>query len=477
MTGAGVLAILPLIIPSVAAVLLVLLISFWRNHFAAAAITLAGLALAFAATCWRPSTDAQQVTQLLLMDGYAAFFNGLILAAAAATVLIAYGYLRAWGGMPEEYYVLLLLATIGSQVLVASTHLISFFIGLEILSVSLYGLTAYPRTRLVSLEAGVKYLVLAATSAAFLLFGMALVYAELGTMELGEIIRRVTTQPAGLVFSGGLALLVVGIGFKLGLVPFHLWVADVYQGAPAPTTAFIATVSKGAIFALLVRYFVPLNALAGAAQFWMFGVLAIASMFAGNLLALLQNNLKRMLAYSSVAHMGYLLVAFLAGGELAVTAVSFYLVAYFITTLAAFGVIAALSPGQREFESLSDYEALAWRQPWTAAVLSISLFSLAGIPLTAGFIGKFYVIAAGANVRLWALLIILVANSAIGLYYYLRAILVMYRRPAEEQAGPAAGAAPHVAARVVVSVMTVLLLWFGLYPAPLIRLIQRLAAL
>ena len=233
MTGAGVLAILPLIIPSVAAVLLVLLISFRRSHFAAAAITLAGLALAFAATCWRPSTDAQQVTQLLLMDGYAAFFNGLILAAAAATVLIAYGYLRAWGGMPEEYYVLLLLATIGSQVLVASTHLISFFIGLEILSVSLYGLTAYPRTRLVSLEAGVKYLVLAATSAAFLLFGMALVYAELGTMELGEIIRRVTTQPAGLVFSGGLALLVVGIGFKLGLVPFHLWVADVYQGRRA----------------------------------------------------------------------------------------------------------------------------------------------------------------------------------------------------------------------------------------------------
>jgi len=330
MTGAGVLAILPLIIPSVAAVLLVLLISFRRSHFAAAAITLVGLALAFAATCWRPPPDAQQVTALLVMDGYAAFFNGLILAAAAATVLIAYGYLRAWGGMPEEYYVLLLLATIGSQVLVASTHLISFFIGLEILSVSLYGLTAYPRTRLVSLEAGVKYLVLAATSAAFLLFGMALVYAELGTMELGEIISRIADQPAGLVFSGGLALLVVGIGFKLGLVPFHLWVADVYQGAPAPTTAFIATVSKGAIFALLVRYFVPLNALAGAAQFWMFGVLAIASMFAGNLLALLQNNLKRMLAYSSIAHAGYLLIGVTVATRdpFGLKAVAVYAVAY-----------------------------------------------------------------------------------------------------------------------------------------------------
>ena len=272
-----------------------------------------------------------------------------------------------------------------------------------------------------------------------------------------------------------MALLVVGIGFKLAIVPFHLWAADVYQGAPAPTTAFIATVSKGAMFALLVRYFVPLNASAGPAQFWMFGVLAIASMFIGNLLALLQNNLKRMLAYSSIAHIGYLMVAFVAGGELAVTAVTFYLVAYFVTTLAAFGVISALSTGQREFESLSDYEALAWRRPWTATVLSISLFSLAGIPLTAGFIGKFYVIAAGANMRMWALLIILVVNGAIGLYYYLRTILMLYRRPAEPLPGPAAVVPLHLAAGVVVTVMTLLLLWLGMYPAPLIQLIPRLA--
>jgi NADH-quinone oxidoreductase subunit N len=477
MTGAGVLAILPLIIPSATVAVLVLLIALRRSHFATALIALVGLSLAFAAVCWHPHGEVQQVTRLLLMDGYAVFYNGLILAAAAATALIAYGYLRTWGGPPEEYYVLLLLATIGAQVLVASSHLVSFFLGLELLSVSLYGLIAYPRMRLISIEAGVKYLVLAASSAAFLLFGMALVYAELGTMELGEIVSRAAARPVGVVFFGALALLVVGIGYKLAIVPFHLWAADVYQGAPAPTTAFIATVSKGAMFALLVRYFVPLNALGGAAQFWMFGVLAIGSMFFGNLLALLQNNLKRMLAYSSIAHIGYLLVAFLAGGELAVTAVTFYLVAYFITSIAAFGVISALSSAEGEFESLSDYEALAWQRPWTATVLSISLFSLAGIPLTAGFIGKFYVITAGASMRLWALLIILVVNSAIGLYYYLRAILMMYRRPAEPLPGPAAVAPLHLTAGVVVTAMALLLLLLGMYPAPLIRLIEGLTAM
>ena len=240
--------------------------------------------------------------------------------------------------MPEEYYVLLLLATIGSQVLVASTHLISFFIGLEILSVSLYGLTAYPRTRLVSLEAGVKYLVLAATSAAFLLFGMALVYAELGTMELGEIIRRVTTQPAGLVFSGGLALLVVGIGFKLGLAVSPVGRGCI-SGAPRRRRP-LSRRYRGAIFALLVRYFVPLNALTSERS--------SDVRRAGDCLDVRRHRWRaaeqsELAAYSSVAHMGYLMVAFLAGGELAVTAVSFYLVAYFITTLAAFGVIAAFA--------------------------------------------------------------------------------------------------------------------------------------
>src|SRR5512146_1213519 len=275
-----------------------------------------------------------------------------------------------------------------------------------------------------------KYLVLAAASAAFLLFGMALVYADLGTMEFGRMAQLLSVEHTGTLMIGvGLALIVTGIGFKLAVVPFHLWTPDVYEGAPAPVTAFIATVSKGAMFALLLRYFYGSGAATAHQILLVFTIIAIASMLAGNLLALMQNNVKRILAYSSIAHMGYLLVAFLASGALAVEAVTFYLVAYFITTLGAFGVVSVLSTGKRETDDIEDYRALFWRRPALAGVFTLMLLSLAGIPVTAGFIGKFYIVAAGASSAMWALIIILVVSSVIGLFYYLRIVAVMYETP------------------------------------------------
>jgi NADH-quinone oxidoreductase subunit N len=234
-------------------------------------------------------------------------------------------------------------------------------------------------------------------------------------------------------------------------------------------TAFIATVSKGAMFALLLRYFYRSGALGNRRILAVLVILAIASMLAGNLLALLQNNVKRILAYSSIAHMGYLLVAFLAGGELAVEAVTFYLVAYFVTTLGAFGVIGVLSEAGHEADRLQDYRGLFWRRPALAGVFTLMLLSLAGIPVTAGFIGKFYVVAAGASSAIWALVIILVVSSTIGLYYYLRLVAVLYAPPL-----PPSLVAPRLSpgGGVVLGAMAGLLVWFGVYPEPLLRLIR-----
>jgi NADH-quinone oxidoreductase subunit N len=299
---------------------------------------------------------------------------------------------------------------------------------------------------------------------------MALVYAESGTMEFKDIGAALTRPGANLtLLLPAFVLIVTGFGFKLAVVPFHLWAPDVYQGASAPITAYIATVSKGAIFALLLRYFYVTTGSNYIGIYVVFAIIAIASMLAGNLLALLQNNVKRILAYSSIAHLGYVLVAFLAGGAAGTEAVTFYLVAYFVTTLGAFGVIAVLSPPDREWELIDDYQGLFYRRPAIASVLTAMLFSLAGIPLTAGFIGKFYIVAAGASATQWALIIILAIGSAIGLFYYLRIIVAIYSRGGEELAAAriaAAGAA-------TLAGLTVLLIWLGVYPRPWLDLIER----
>jgi NADH-quinone oxidoreductase subunit N len=418
------------------------------------------------------------MTPLLILDGYARFYMGLIVASAFATALLGFGYLekrcRMDGAAPEEFYVLLLLATLGAGVLVASSHFASFFLGLEILSVPLYTLIAYTRAERNSIEAGLKYLILAAASAAFLLFGMALVYAQLGTMELARIAQLGSGAGSGRqgLLGVGFGMIVVGIGYKLAVVPFHMWTPDVYQGAPAPVTAFLATVSKGAMFALLLRYFTSVALQHHRALFLIFTILAVASMVIGNLLALLQDNVKRLLAYSSIAHLGYLLVAFLASGALAPTAVAFYLVAYFVTTLGAFGIVTVLSTGEREAEGLEDYRSLYWRHPWLTGIFTALLLSLAGIPFTAGFVGKFYLAVAAVGSSLWLLVIVLVLTSTVGLFYYLRVVVTMYMpAPAEERAlaGPAA---VSLGGSLVLGALTLLLVWFGVYPAPLIHWIQ-----
>src|SRR5580692_8775748 len=398
------LALLPLLLIAASVVVVMLGIAFRRGPALAAGLTLAGLTAAFVSIWAAVPVVPRQVTPLLLVDKYALFYIGLIVASAAAVAVLSYQYFENRDGHHEELYLLLLLATLGCGVLVASTHFASFLLGLEILSVSLYGMVAYLKDRKQALEAGIKYLILASASAAFLLFGMALIYADAGTMEFSHIRGISLTGPGFPLLLSGVVLIVTGIGFKLGVVPFHLWTPDVYQGAPPPVTAFVATASKSAMVALLLRYVYLSGALRYRAVFLVFAIIAVLSMCAGNLLALRQTNVKRILAYSSIAHFGYILVAFLAGSAMATEAVAFYLVAYTVTTLAAFGIVTVLSRSgrdARDAEDLEDYRGLFWRRPAIAAVFTIALLSLAGIPSTMGFVGKFYVLASGANAQAW----------------------------------------------------------------------------
>jgi len=476
LNGADLIAILPLLALTATAVVVMVAISIRRSHLLAAWLSAAGLIVAFVSLWTAASAAPTQATPLLIIDGYALFYMGLIIAATFVTVILCYGYLENQKGYREELYVLILTAALGSSVMVASNHFVSFFLGLEILSVALYSMSAYVCNRKISLEAGLKYLVLAAASAAFLLFGMALIYAQLGTLQFGQIASMLMGGVAyekTLIYPG-MALMITGIGFKLAVVPFHMWTPDVYEGAPAPVTAFVATVSKGGMVALLLRYFYETGAYRLHSVFVVFSIIAIASMIAGNLLALLQSNVKRILAYSSIAHLGYILVAFLAGGNRAAEAVTFYLVAYFVTTLGAFGVVSILSNGERDADAMEDYESLFWRRPVLAGIFTLMLLSLAGIPLTAGFIGKFFVVASGTSASLYGLIFVLVVTSVVGLFYYLRILVAMYRSLAETgKTTPVALPSLSRSGSFALAGLTVLLVWIGVYPGPFLDVIQR----
>src|SRR5215217_7134599 len=355
-------ALLPFIVLAIASIVVILLIAFRLSHTVIQVLGFLMMAAVIFAMWYVRDSLPVQIPPLFVVDGFAALFTGLIIFSVLIVGLFSFIYFEEREENPKEYYILLFLSTLGAAILTISQHFISFFIGLELLSVSLYALIAYLRTRNNAVEAGVKYLVLAALSSAFLLFGMALIYMDTGSMAFINIAQKLLAAPSAL-FITGIGLMVVAIGFKLALVPFHLWAADVYQGAPAPITAFIATVSKIGVFAVLFRFAQAIHLQTYPLAFYIFATLAIISMVAGNILALQQQNLKRLLAYSSIAHFGYLLVAFLAGSEAGIQAAIFYLTAYAITILTAFGIITILSSRERDADDLETYRGLFWRNP------------------------------------------------------------------------------------------------------------------
>jgi len=477
MTRPPLLALAPILIVSATAVIVMLAIAVRRHHGWVAAVSIAGLALALASTALllSGSTLPRAYGPLLIVDPFACFYMAMILIAGLATAALSHTYLRRYEGHREELYLLLILSTLGGMVMVASRHFTSFFVGLELLSMPMYGMAAYLVKERRSLEAGMKYLVLSAVASAFIVFGMALIYSQTGTMVFGDIgVKLAELAGDGRLALLGGVLLLVGLGFKLSLAPFHLWTPDVYEGAPAPVTSFLGTASKVAVFALLLRYAVDTRATRYPALVDALSLLALLSIIAGNVLALRQSNLKRLLAYSAIAHFGYMLVALIASGPFATEAVGIYLLTYTVTTLAAFGVITLVSsPSQHEIQALCDYRGLFWRHPGLAAVLTLALLSLAGVPLTAGFLGKFYVLGAGVDERRWLLLGAIVAGSAVGLYFYLRAMIQLYLRP--EPVAVSEPSAPHWgrdAGAGMVVVLLLLMLVLGVYPSPFVKLTQ-----
>ena len=412
------------------------------------------------------------VTGLLVHDGYSLFGTAAVLVSTLGCATLAHAYLEGVNDNREEMYLLLLIAAAGAIVLVSARHMVSFLIGLELMSIPLYGMVGYIYRDKRSLEASIKYLVLSAAASTFLLFGMALVYAQTGSLAFASLAGAV--QMGAPLVTMGLAMILVGIAFKLSLAPFHLWTPDVYHGAPAPVGAFLATVSKIAVLLVLLRWWNTLGLGQTAVFTTLLATLAALSILGGNLLALQQSNVKRLLGYSSIAHFGYVLVAIIAGNELSSDAVKVYLLTYMAATLGAFGVLTLLSSPYRgdDAQGLADLRGLFWQRPFLAAVLTLSVLSLAGVPLTAGFIAKFYVIATGVKAGLWWLIAALVAGSAIGIYFYLRVMVTMFlATPGKRRLDAARDWGQHSG-----GIMTVMLALFtlavGLYPQPLIDLLQ-----
>ena len=418
---------------------------------------------------------------LIQSDAFSFFFRLLVGTVSFLVVLAAGPYLDREKLPIAEFYALLFFATAGMGVLASAQELLTGFIGLEMSSISSYVLAGYRRDSLKSSESAMKYFLLGSFATAFFLYGIALVYGATGTTLLGKM-AEADAAAGGTLLKLGLAMILIGLGFKVAAAPFQVWTPDVYEGAPTPVTALFSAGPKAAAFALLLRIFATVPA-ATQYWFWAFWVLAALTMFAGNLGALVQTNMKRLLAYSSIAHAGYILVAFAAVTSMAqngaaeaapaYAAVLFYLLSYALVKLGAFTIVSQLGGTGEKNLSLDDYAGLSQRQPFVAAMLSIYLLSLLGLPVTAGFFGKFYIFKAAVNSHLISLAVLMAVNSVIGAYYYLRVIVVMYMREPSAEAAAAGPVAFPLAVNTVLLVTFVGTILFGLYPNPVINFILR----
>ncbi|BDH45100.1 NADH-quinone oxidoreductase subunit N [Salmonella enterica subsp. enterica serovar Choleraesuis] len=470
-------ALLPLLIVGLTVVVVMLSIAWRRNHFLNATLSVIGLNAALLSLWFVGQAGAMDVTPLMRVDGFAMLYTGLVLLASLATCTFAYPWLQGYTDNQEEFYLLVLIAALGGILLANANHMAALFLGIELISLPLFGLVGYAFRQKRSLEASIKYTILSAAASSFLLFGIALVYAQTGNLGFASIGKALGDgmlhEPLLLV---GFGLMIVGLGFKLSLVPFHLWTPDVYQGAPAPVSTFLATASKIAIFSVVMRLFLYAPIGDSEAVRVVLGIIAFASIIFGNLMALSQSNIKRLLGYSSIAHLGYLLVALIAlkNGAMSMETVGVYLAGYLFASLGAFGVVSLMSSPYSgpDAESLFSYRGLFWHRPVLSAVMTVMMLSLAGIPMTLGFIGKFYVLAVGVDSHLWWLTGAVVVGSAIGLYYYLRVMVSLYLSSPQQYTRDTPSNWAYTAGGVVVLISALLVLVLGVWPQPLISIVQ-----
>jgi NADH-quinone oxidoreductase subunit N len=387
-----------------------------------------------AALCSLPLMAAYPGTAfygLFLVDDFSIFLRVLIFGVLPLVILGSYDYLEREHIQHGEYYALLLFATAGMGIMAGANELVTAFVGLEISSIASYILACYRRDVLKSNESGMKYFLLGSFATAFFLYGVAMVYGATRTTSLAALPSLIpqAEHTAALLYIG-FGMMFVGLGFKIATAPFQIWTPDVYEGAPSPVTALLASAPKAAAFALLLRVFFTAFGQSDQYWFWLVWASAALTMVVGNLAAVVQDNVKRMLAYSSIAHAGYLLVAIAARNELGIAAVLFYLVAYALMKVGAFTIVSHLGGSNEQRLDVNDYAGLSTRQPFVAACLSLFLLSLLGLPLTAGFTGKFFIFKAALDARLLGLVILMALMSVVGAFYYLRVIWVMYFREA-----------------------------------------------
>ncbi|HEX9016000.1 MAG TPA: NADH-quinone oxidoreductase subunit N [Chloroflexota bacterium] len=423
-----------------------------------AALTVAGLAVTAAVTMLSWNVNGTAFGRMMAVDNFYVFFAILSLAATGLAVVLSTSYTARMGLAYPEFFALLVFGASGMLVMVAATNVIVLLVGIELLSLALYVLAGFTRTRLTSEEAALKYFLLGSFAIGILIYGSALIYGSTGSLDYSGIAQALKAGPHNLMLLAGIGMVLVGFAFKLSMVPFHMWVPDVYEGSPTPVTAFMAVGTKAAVFAALIRLLS--TALPAAQAEWapVLAALAALTMIVGNVAAVMQTSVKRLLGYSAIAHAGYVMTALVALGT---NAVLFYLVAYTAMNLGAFAVMVAVSEGTEERAGIKDYEGLAQRNPWLAGAMTVFLLSLAGVPPTAGFLGKLYVFEAAVQGGYLWLAIIGVLTSVVALYYYLKVLAAMWMvRPGTAVVGSRATAS----AVLVVAVALFFTVQLGLLP-------------
>ncbi len=426
-------------------------------------IALLGALAGLAATGVMAQNPGLAFWQMVQVDAFSVFFHVLIIAIAAVVILTSYEYMAVQRIRAGEYYALILFGAVGMGLMSSAVELVLIFIALEISSISSYILAGFRRREASSAESSLKYFLLGSFATAFFLYGVALMFGATGSTNIGQISHILQQGPVPILAYAAVALMFVGIGFKVAAAPFHIWTPDVYEGAPAPIVGFMSTAPKAAAFAVLLRivFVIDVHAL-----FWIIWVSAALSMTLGNLGALVQTNVKRLLAYSSIAHAGYLLVAFAASPQMGTSAAMFYSAAYAAMNLGAFAVVSHFANSGERYVTLEDYEGLGRSSPLLAATFTVFLISLIGIPITGGFFAKFYVFSAAVKANLIGLTIIGVLNSGIGAYYYLRIIVVMYMREARKEV-PATPV--PFALRLAIAVCMLATFYLGLFPGSVLQ--------
>lgn len=435
-------------------------------------LSLLGVAIAAIVSRRSAGTALFSFHETFAIDNFSLFFNFVFLLSTGLVILISHNYIKREEINHGEYYALLLFSTIGMMLMAAGADLLNIFIGLEVMSISIYILTGFKRSKLISNEASLKYFLLGAFATGFLLYGIALIYGSTGTIHLKQIASFIDGKGGALdpLLLLGMGLVIVGLGFKIASVPFHAWVPDVYEGAPTSITAFMSVGPKAAGFAALLRIFMISF---GATPYeWqkVIYVLAVITMTAGNIIAITQTNIKRMLAYSSIAHAGYLLIALVAANNTGVSGTLFYILAYTFMNIGAFAIVIVLSRKDDEFIQINDYAGLGYKHPGLAIAMSLFMLSMAGVPPTAGFVGKFYIFSAAIKSGYFGLAVIGVINAVISVYYYLRIMVIMYMKEPVREFQPLTFS-PLIFAAIIIAVVGTLHL--GIFPSKIVELAQQ----